>query len=96
MNRSETLEEGKNEMFTWSNSLTLENNQITYLAHTFVHHNNLEIEHWIKTIDAKENDLYESIKKFLKSINDNKIEKLKIFLDKKNIKYEEKIWDTYE
>lgn len=97
MKKSEILEKGKNELITWCNTISCDENTIIYLEHVFIHKNNQEIENWIKVLDTKNDELlYPLIKNYILSIKDEKIDNLKLFLKKNKIEFEEGFWDTVE
>lgn len=97
MKKTEIISEGKNELIQWwSDTLSQENNKITYLEHIFLR-NGQELESWIEFEDNYNDELtFPLLKNYLLTLNKNKIEKLKLYLKKLKVNFKYQNWDSWE
>ena len=93
------IDEGKNQIFSWSDTLSDDGKIISYHEYVFDTHDCMELENWIH---INKNGLGKAAFKwlcmYLKSIKRNKdrLEKLKRILDDMEIPFEAGDWQTVD
>ena len=93
------IDEGKNQICSWSDSLSDDGKKISYNEYTYNTPQCMDFENWIH-IDKKflKKSSYKWFSMFLKSIDGraDRLEKLKRVLNDMNILFEEGDWQTID
>jgi len=95
----QVIDEGKNQIFSWSDTLSDDGKKIRY--HEFIYNtpNCMEFENWIEVENKWLNkSTFKKLQIYLKSLerHQDRLEKMKKCLEEKNIPFEEGNWQTID
>ena len=95
--RSKTISEGENQIFSWFDNISEDQNKISYHESVYVKNQKMNLEDWIHIKRKASGKLtLEYFYSFLKKIKDNKLDVLKEFLTHRKIVFEKGSWESFE
>ena len=95
----EIIDEGKNQVFSWLDTLSDDGLKTTYFEYIYNTPNCMEFENWIEVENKWLNkSTFKKLKIYLKSLqrHQDRLEKMKKCLEEKNIPFKEGDWQTID
>ena len=95
----QVIDEGKNQIFSWSDTLSDDGKKITYHEYIYNTPDCMEFENWIEVENKWLNkSTFEKLVIYLKSLerHQDRLEKMRKCLEEKNIPFEEGDWQTFD
>ena len=95
----QVIDEGKNQIFSWSDTLSDDGQKIRYHEYIYDTPNCMEFENWIEVENKWLNkSTFKKLYVYLKSLerHQDRLEKMKKCLEEKNIPFEEGDWQTID
>ena len=95
----EIIDEGKNQVFSWLDTLSDDGQKTTYFEYIYNTPNCMEFENWIEVENKWLNkSTFKKLKIYLKSLqrHQDRLEKMKKCLEEKSIPFEEGDWQTID
>ena len=95
----EIIDEGKNQVFSWLDTLSDDGQKTTYFEYIYNTPNCMEFENWIEVENKWLNkSTFKKLKIYLKSLqrHHDRLEKMKKCLEEKNIPFKEGDWQTID
>lgn len=95
--RSKTISKGENQIFSWNNNISEDQDKISYHENVYVKNQRMDLEDWIH---IKRKDLgkltLEYFYSFLKKIKEERLDVLKEFLTHRKIVFEKGSWESLD
>jgi len=95
--RSKTISKGENQIFSWNNNISEDQDKISYHENVYVKNQRMDLEDWIH---IKRKDLgkltLEYFYSFLKKIKEERLDVLKEFLTHRKIVFEKGSWESFD
>ncbi len=95
----QVIDEGKNQVFSWSDTLSDDGKKIRYHEYIYNTPDCMEFENWIEVENKWLNkSTFKKLYVYLKSLerHQNRLEKMKKCLEEKDIPFEEGDWQTID
>ncbi len=95
----QVIDEGKNQIFSWSDTLSDDGQKTRYHEYIFNTPDCMEFENWIEVENKWLNkSTFKKLKIYLKSLkrHQDRLQKMKKCLEEKNIPFEEGDWQTID
>ena len=96
---NQVIDEGKNQVFSWSDTLSDDGKKIRYHEYIYNTPNCMEFENWIEVENKWLNkSTFKKLQMYLKSLerHQDRLKKMKKCLEEKNIPFEEGDWQTID
>jgi len=95
--RSKTISKGENQIFSWNNNISEDQDKISYHENVYVKNQRMDLEDWIHIKRKNLGKLtLEYFYSFLKKIKEERLDVLKEFLTHRKIVFEKGSWESFD